>query len=213
MSVDREVSADRTRAVLEGLTNAGVRGFDAAGVHLVEALLRRAGDLPGPAGDRLQARAEARVHQLTTTFEAARRRAEAALARVPGDAPDRECLLRALGEGELAMVVRAARRHSEAPRRPRADVASAQRRAQDAAARYERACNGLTAAIEIARALDTVSDMAGPYNPLSLAARALGELAELAPAYVRAQIDRLEDLGALLALPAERTARSRRPRK
>jgi hypothetical protein len=90
---------------------------------------------------------------------------------------------------------------------------TAAHRAHDAFLRYESARDSLAASIEIARALDAVSELAGPYNASSLAARALGELAELCPAYVRAQIDRLEDLGALLALPAERARRSRRPRK
>ncbi len=202
-----------TRSALAALLRAGVRAFDPGGVHLVESLLRRGNELDASARARLHARAGARASELAASFAAARRRAEIALADVPQDAPGRATLAAALDAGELAHVVRAARRLAGQPRRWRADATTTAHRAHHAFLRYESARDSLAASIEIARALDAVSELAGPYNASSLAARALGELAELCPAYVRAQIDRLEDLGALLALPAEPARRSRRPRK
>jgi hypothetical protein len=53
------------------------------------------------------------------------------------------------------------------------------------------------ATVAMARATDNVPEVSGPYNPQSVAARALAELAVLAPAYARALVASLDDLSVL----------------
>ncbi len=178
----------------------GVRAFDPAARALIGALLGRAEALGERAGKKLRARAEVRISLLGQAFASARARATNALSMLPGDAPSRPLLARALAAGDLTTVLFQARRYV---RRSGSDLASAARlsKQSDAAARYERSFSELFAALDVARALDTLPEAAGPYNALTLAARTLGELGSLSPAYLRAQVMRLEDLGALIGLP------------
>ena len=82
-----------------------------------------------------------------------------------------------------------------------------------ARALYDRSLDEAAAACALARATDAVPSASGPYNALALATRALGELGALSPAYLRAQLARLEDLGVLLGLPAEVSSPRARPRR
>lgn len=69
------------------------------------------------------------------------------------------------------------------------------------------------ATVAMARATDNVPEVSGPYNPQSVAARALAELAVLAPAYARALVASLDDLVVLDAAappPAPKPSRRRR---
>ena len=78
---------------------------------------------------------------------------------------------------------------------------------------YDRSLDEAAAACALARATDAVPSASGPYNALALATRALGELGALSPAYLRAQLARLEDFGALLGLPVETAAPRARHRR
>jgi hypothetical protein len=82
-----------------------------------------------------------------------------------------------------------------------------------ARALYDRSLDEAAAACALARATDAVPSASGPYNALALATRALGELGALSPAYLRAQLARLEDLGELLGFPAEAPSPRARPRR
>ncbi|AUX48345.1 hypothetical protein SOCE26_098790 [Sorangium cellulosum] len=96
---------------LAALRRAGADRFDPPGYRFVEALLERARALDGGARARLDARASARLAALEAAFHRARADAMAEL-RALADAgvPDDGALAAALDRGELAAVVRAARR-------------------------------------------------------------------------------------------------------
>lgn len=64
-----------------------------------------------------------------------------------------------------------------------------------------------------AQATEQVPEAAGPYHGAAVAARALEELAALAPGYVSSFVASLEDLASLAQLPGCRTARSVTARK
>lgn len=186
-------------ALLAALDEAGARTFDPAGFGLIGALLGRAERTFGGAADMLRARADARIDQLTKSFGTARARAREALATIPEEAANRAELTHALGSGDLVSVIRASKRHA---RRSLACSADAPRSSRHAMANtYERSFENVQAAFSVAHALDALPEASGPYNALSLAARTLVELGALSPAYLRAHVLRLEDLGALLQLP------------
>ena len=185
---------------LATLDAAGARAFDPAGFRLISALRERAETLGGGARERLRARADVRHGELAASLAAARARAETAFAALPPDTPARASLAAALASGDFAVVHRAALRHARRPVNRAEDAARLTRRAM-AASHYERTCCDVFVALEVARARGAVSEAAGPYNALSLAARSLDELGALSASYLRAQVMRLEDLGALLALP------------
>jgi len=71
------------------------------------------------------------------------------------------------------------------------------------------------APLAVARARDNVPEAAGPYNPQALAARALGALDELSPAYAQALVAALDDLASLAAAlePAPRKVKGSRRRR
>ncbi len=224
------------------LDAAGARTFDAAAFALVVGLVARAEALgEGRGGARLRARALREVASLEARLERAREDAGRALDAM--DPSRRARAARALERGDVTSVRRAARRR-ERPRDPVRDAAegawlvrlAAEARASGvwsddladdgspgrrlatiaslAARLYERSLDEAAAASAVARAVDAVPSASGPYNALALATRALGELGALSPAYLRAQLARLEDLGALLALPAEvATPRARTRRR
>ena len=132
---------------------------------------------------------------------------------MPGDPREHAALAVALAAGDFAAIQRAALRHARRPVNRAAEAVRVTRR-RVAASHYERTSCEVFVALEVARALDTLPEAAGPYNALSLAARALGALGALSASYLRAQVSRLEDLGALLALPpVTREPRSRARRR
>lgn len=89
-----------------------------------------------------------------------------------------------------------ARARARAPRRPR--------EARPALALVEE----IRATTATARAAEQVPEAAGPYHGAAVAARALEELAALAPGYVSSFVASLEDLATLAQLPERRTPRS-----
>jgi hypothetical protein len=73
------------------------------------------------------------------------------------------------------------------------------RRSRTAA--YEDSVAELVASYALARATDVVPEGAGPYNALRIASQALDAMRTLSPAYLTVQLNRLEELASLLALP------------
>jgi hypothetical protein len=69
------------------------------------------------------------------------------------------------------------------------------------AASYEDSVAELVASYALARATDVVPEGAGPYNGLRIASQALDAMRGLSPSYLTVQLNRLEELASLLALP------------
>jgi hypothetical protein len=68
------------------------------------------------------------------------------------------------------------------------------------------------ATLEVGRMRSIAPTAAGPYNPEALAARALSELAEISPSYLRAYLAELSDLEALTHLmPSPEEAPAKKP--
>lgn len=85
-----------------------------------------------------------------------------------------------------------------APARASLDITRARRRK---AATYEDSVAELVASFALARATDVVPEGAGPYNALRIASQALDAMRALSPSYLTVQLNRLEELASLLALP------------
>ncbi len=83
---------------------------------------------------------------------------------------------------------------------------------QLAHALFKDAASHARSALVVARAADNLPDDVGPYNPQALTARALSLMESISPAYLRALLGGLDDLGALkrLAEPKRRGRRRRR---
>ncbi len=76
----------------------------------------------------------------------------------------------------------------------------------------------MRATVAIARSADNLPESAGRYNSQALAIRALAEMAELSPEYVRVLVAAIDDLAAVANLlgtspPVAKVARARRARK
>lgn len=101
-----------------------------------------------------------------------------------------------LPDGLSARLERLERAPSSAPPAQASEIARALSQAI-----FSDALSSSRATVALARAVDNVPEDPGPYNPQVLAARALAELAELAPAYTRAFIAELDELAPLDDLP------------
>jgi hypothetical protein len=224
------MTADEVEAALDALEDQGARAFDALACDCARTLLRRSDELSGFTAERLVERARAHVDGLRARFERERIRVESALrARVEqtGAHEDLDELVR---RGDFATVARSLRRTRGRPR-PRLRFAGfieapkqsspqssppppagfvdpskeppfeplrvRRRRARD----YEDSVAELVASLALARAVDVVPEHAGPYNALRIASSVLDAMRELSPAYLTSQLNRLEELASLLALP------------
>jgi hypothetical protein len=167
----------------------------------------------------------AQLERLEVRFEESQERARTQLAALNAAGLDPEGRIASAYEsGDHLSVFRATRRHGsvltklkqltelkklkkeehaspDAPARPLDDTP---------ADRYRRAAAGMTTSLRLASAPDQVPEGAGPYNGDMLAARILIALESISESYLASLIERLDDLGALLALP---DARARRRRK
>lgn len=168
---------------------------DAALAARVEALLSEgAGD---PVGLALVGTLIARAEELPPSGRGALlARAEALLEVYRTRAPEPESPAREVPDAWREALD--ARARARAPRGPREALPSAV------------IAEEIRATAATARAVDQVPEAAGPYNGAAVAARALEELAALAPGYVSSYVAWLEDLAALAELPDARTASSRR---
>jgi hypothetical protein len=220
--------ATRARERLQGLAAAGARAFAPSAFEFAEGLIVRGEGLGGPAGARLIARAEARAEELARELDDARTRARAAL-DATGDATGE--LAQAIDEGEVGRALRAERRWRIAGSRPVRGLEawsarlSAEARARGLELRTEHHSPGalasalyassraeLSATLVALRAQADVPSYAGPYNPLAIAARTLGELSTLAPGYLTAMVAYLDELSPLFALPTPVSPAAERPR-
>lgn len=203
------VGASEVEVALDALEAAGARQFDAPSCDCVRALLTRAEALGGSVGARLEARAAEHVARLGARFEEARRRTRVRLseaARQSGPLPQLEG---ALARGEVVLVRRGLRRLGRAPRRLASEHTQLLRR--DGVLAYDDAHAELVAAFALARATDVVPEDAGPYNPLRIASDLLERMRTVSPLYLTAQLNRLEELASLLALPELPPPQTRRP--
>ena len=217
-------SGESVRARVDALRMRGAREHDAPAFDFIESLLRKSEALSEGAQALLVARAASRAAQLEADFAAARIRAENELSAFVDPS---ESLRAAFASGSFSTVFRAARRraaslvpaidsHWIAWRvrletkarargvRPRFNVDGANVAEEVhalATALYEASHAEASATMTAMRATADLPDVAGPYNPLALAAGALAELATLSPAYLAALVTQLAEIGALQALP------------
>jgi hypothetical protein len=183
---------------LDALEARGARAFDAASCDCVRSLITRCEALEPRAAALLTQRAEVHVERLTLRFDKARADTERMLATAEeahGPLPTQRA---ALARGELLHVRRALRRLGSLPARS-TELTRGDRgkRASD----YESSLAELVASLALARAVDVVPEHAGPYNPLRIASDLLERMRNVSPIYLTAQLNRLEELASMMALP------------
>jgi hypothetical protein len=193
--------------VLDALEARGARAFDSASCDCVRALITRGEKLDVKAVELLARRAQVHVERLEQRFDKARVDTARLL-----DAAERahgaQSKLRAAFErGDLGTVRRALRKLGASPPRP-----TPIRRPD--AHEYEDSLAEMVASFALARAVDVVPQDAGPYNPLRIASDLLERMRKVSPIYLTAQLNRLEELASMMALPELPDAASRTlPRK
>lgn len=215
--------AARVEQLLDSLEAAGARGYDAEACDCVRALLTRAEELKGPVGERLVARAFVHVCALRDRYQQDQERVRARLESVDVEPEIREVLEKLIARGELIRAARNLRRLAALPESARrsdslAPSEAASNRERPLSARgaprggprsdrrkrvvaYEDSVAALVASFALARAVDVVPEDAGPYNPLRIASETLDRIREVSPFYLTVQLNRLEELASLLALP------------
>ncbi|MFT3921647.1 MAG: DUF2894 domain-containing protein [Myxococcales bacterium] len=210
---------------MDALEAKGARGYDAPACDCVRALLTRAEELGGGVGAILVARAESHLSSLSARFDRDTARVRERLEHVQTDPDTAERLQNLLQRGDVVRVARTLRRIAVQPvSRPQATsyetVASPApkpdslppprgRNSQlpprslrkQRAVVYEDSVAALVASFALARATDVVPEDAGPYNPLRIASNTLDRMREVSPFFLTVQLNRLEELASLLALP------------
>lgn len=207
---------ERTLSELEAR---GARGYDAPACDCARALLARAEELGSGVAALLVARAQVHVESLAERFERDKARVAARLALLDSNHEAYASLQRCMERGELLKVARSVRRISVEPRAARrllveriapedeAKPAAPTQRPPPRPARkqravvYEDSVAALVASFALARAVDVVPEDAGPYNPLRIASSTLDRMREVSPFFLTVQLNRLEELASLLALP------------
>jgi Protein of unknown function (DUF2894) len=180
---------------LDALEARGARAFDAPTCDCVRALIARAEALDLTARTLLHERARVHVQRLALRFDRARADAERRLdaaERAHGDLPIERA---ALARGELGALRYGLRRLEARSAWP------APRERQRSAHDYEASLAELSASFTVARAVDTVPEHAGPYNPVRIATDLLAWIGRLSPIYLTTQLNRLEELASMLELP------------
>ncbi|HEY6878484.1 MAG TPA: DUF2894 domain-containing protein [Polyangiales bacterium] len=180
---------------LDALEARGARAFDAPSCDCVRTLITRAEKLEGKAAELLAQRAQVHVERLTQRFDRARSDTEQLLAAAEARHGAQATLRAAYERGELGNVRRALRKLGSMPPRPLRIARSS------GANDYESSLAELVAAFALARAVDVVPQDAGPYNPLRIASDLLERMRDVSPIYLTAQLNRLEELASMMALP------------
>ena len=209
----------RVEAALDALEAQGARAYDAPACDCVRALLTRAEELGGATAAILVGRAESHIESLRERFARDQARVCARVTTLEERAGEQLELRKALERGEITRVGRAVRRLAMRPvsrvvRPATVTPDAAQNRQEQApaaqdtrstrrkhAVSYEDSVAELVASFALARAVDVVPEDAGPYNPLRIASETLDSMRALSPFYLTVQLNRLEELATLLALP------------
>jgi hypothetical protein len=178
---------------LDALEARGARAFDSASCDCVRSLITRGEALQGRAGELLAQRATAHVERLQLRFDKARADTDRSLGAAEREHGAQPKLRAALERGEIVAVRRALRKLGSAP--PRA------LRIERDHKEYEHSLAELVASFALARAVDVVPQDAGPYNPLRIASDLLERMRNVSPIYLTAQLNRLEELASMMALP------------
>lgn len=212
---DEPAATAGARGWLESIRADGAHRFDPAAFAFVERLVGKAEALGGVAGARLAERASARAELLARELERAKGRAREALADYPGAAR----LLAAADAGNVAPALRFMKKRAAMPARRRDHGAWVERLSAEASARgvslgtrarnartisgalYDASRGAIGALHAAIQAEAAIPPGAGPYNSLAISARALAEMAEVAPAYLGALLSYLQELAPLLELP------------
>lgn len=217
---------------LDSLEDAGARSIDAPGCDCVRRLLNNAEELGGGTAERLLARAQSHLDQVRQRVERARDKTSTRLTELQQRGMDPAGQLQqAFDDGDLQRVETAARQlrrtagATRLARRPMGAQVSpagmARQRRRVSALRYDDSVAEWMASNALASAMRTVPRDAGPYNSLRIASRAIQHMGELSPTYLRAQLERLDELSSLMALPElepppkpkkKAAARKRKPR-
>jgi len=211
------------RARLDALGALGATCWDGPGLGLVERLLDAAAQHEASLGTQLLGRALDHLAQLESDFATAQERAERARGRLAAQGRAPEQLQTALGNGQLAPLLRAVRRTPSNRPRLRDELRDGMGQQLDAQARargisspglieaprmsssaplelatslYRDSVAGATARITLAKTAAAVPQDAGRYHPLQIGARTLQTAAGY-PAYMKALLARLETLGVL----------------
>jgi len=196
---------DSVERALDAVEAEGARMFDAPSCDCVRALLTRAEELGGRTGELLAERAHVHVERLAARLAAARADTEQRIATLEQQRGPLPLLRELAARGELARVRRALRKLAASPVATRIARASLPREPADEGVPerpdYEGSLAELVASFALARAVDVVPEDAGPYNPLRIASELLERMRTVSPLYLTAQLNRLEELASLLALP------------
>jgi Protein of unknown function (DUF2894) len=196
------VELEGVEQALDALEARGARAFDAASCDCVRALITRSEGMEPRAGALVVGRARVHVDRLAARFEKARADTERLLTaaeQLHGALPT---LRSALERGELLTVRRNLRKLGSSTPQPRATpprLAHEERGRR--AGEYENSLAELVASFALARAVDVVPEHAGPYNPLRIASDLLERMRSVSPIYLTAQLNRLEELASMMALP------------
>jgi len=212
VSAPAELRSDLLQERLADLAEAGGERFDPPGYAFVLSLLAKSEALEGAASQRLHDRAIAQLDKLEAHYEETRERALAQLeALSEAELDPTGHIAGAWESGDCLSVFRATRRHGTLRKNgEKADASASATPFDDTPAdRYRRAAAGMTTSLRLATAPAQVPDGAGPYNGDMLAARTLLALESISESYLASLIERLDDLGALLALPDARAKRRR----
>jgi hypothetical protein len=191
---------ESVQRALDALETRGAQAFDAASCECVRTLIARAAAFDGGASELLAKRAGAHLERLSQRFEAARVLTETRLVAAEaayGSLPEQRA---ALERGDLTTVRRRLRKLAVAPL-VRSQSVGLERDRLRRVKEYELALADLVTAFALAQATDSVPAHAGPYNPLRVASDLIARMRVASPLYLTSQLQRLEELASMLALP------------
>ncbi|HEX5655939.1 MAG TPA: DUF2894 domain-containing protein [Polyangiales bacterium] len=180
--------------VLDALEARGARAFDSASCDCVRALITRGEALEDKARALLARRAQVHAERLTERFDKARIDTSRLLDSAERTHGAQSKLRAAFERGDLGTVRRALRKLGGLP-----PPATPLRKPD--AHEYEDSLAEMVASFALARAVDVVPQDAGPYNPLRIASDLLERMRKVSPIYLTAQLNRLEELASMMALP------------
>ncbi len=180
--------------LLDALEARGARAFDPASCDCVRALITRGEKLAPRATALLAKRAQVHVERLQARFDKARVDTERLLTSAERTHGTQGKLRAAFERGDLGTVRRTLRKLGAMPAKSAAVT-------RPDTHEYDDSLAELVASFALARAVDVVPRDAGPYNPLRIASDLLERMRKVSPIYLTAQLNRLEELASMMALP------------